>query len=58
MERNKKRTFICLVVSIALMLISMVGAHIVQTDGGKVTIKDISWETPQGYVMSALLCVP
>ncbi len=58
MGKTKKRTFICLILSIALMLISMVGAHIVQTDGGKVTIKDISWETPQGYVMSALLCVP
>ncbi|KIL38885.1 membrane protein [Gordoniibacillus kamchatkensis] len=41
-----------------LCLISMIGASLVQTAGGKVTIKDLRWETPSGHLMSALLFIP
>jgi pimeloyl-ACP methyl ester carboxylesterase len=47
-----------LCISIALMLISMIGASVVQTSGGHVTIKDLRWETTSGYLMSGLLFVP
>lgn len=41
-----------------LCFVSMIGATIVQTDGGKVKIKDLRWETPSGHLMSALLFIP
>lgn len=47
-----------MVAAIALMLISMVGASLVQSSGGNVTIKDLKWETAQGGLMSGLLFVP
>lgn len=47
-----------LVLSIAVMLICSIGAAVVQTGGGSVTIKDMSWETPSGKTMSALLLIP
>lgn len=47
-----------LIVSIALLLISCIGASVVQTDFGNVTIKDLRWETESGHQMSALLLVP
>lgn len=47
-----------LVISLILVLISMIGASAVQTSGGKVTVKDLRWETPSGHLMSALLFVP
>ena len=50
----RKRVFIALL----LCLISMIGASLVQTSGRKVIIKDLRWETPTGYQMSALLLKP
>jgi pimeloyl-ACP methyl ester carboxylesterase len=47
-----------LVLSLAVMLVSSIGAAIVQTSGGAVTIKNMSWETASGKTMSALLLVP
>lgn len=47
-----------LVVSILVMLVSSIGAAVVQTSGGAVTIKNMSWETPSGKTMSALLLIP
>ncbi|GBF75110.1 hypothetical protein PA598K_03494 [Paenibacillus sp. 598K] len=41
-----------------LMLVSMIGASIVQTSSGSVTVKDLRWETTSGYQMSGLLFVP
>lgn len=57
MKKNKGalRT---LIISLMLCLISMIGASIVQTSGGKVKVKDLRWETPSGHLMSALLFVP
>ena len=45
-------------IGIILALISMIGASIVQTSGGRVEVKDLRWETPSGRLMSALLFIP
>ncbi len=58
MENRKKSSQRWLVVAIALMLVGMIGASLVQTGGGKVTVKDLRWETTQGGQMSGLLFVP
>jgi pimeloyl-ACP methyl ester carboxylesterase len=47
-----------LILSLAIMLVSSIGAAIVQSSGGAVTIKNMSWETASGKTMSALLLVP
>jgi pimeloyl-ACP methyl ester carboxylesterase len=47
-----------LVLSLIVMLVSSIGAAIVQTSGGAVTIKNMSWETASGKTMSALLLIP
>ena len=47
-----------LVLSLVVMLVSSIGAAIVQSSGGAVTIKNMSWETPSGMTMSALLLKP
>jgi len=58
MEQKKKSAKRFLVIAIAIMLVSMIGASLVQTSGGRVTIKDIRFETSTGYQMSGLLLVP
>ncbi len=55
---GKRKSLRLLAISLILCLISMVGAAVVQTSAGKVTVKDIRWETPSGYTMSALLLIP
>lgn len=47
-----------LVASIVVMLVSSIGAAAVQSAGGAVTIKNMSWQTPSGKTMSALLLIP
>jgi hypothetical protein len=53
-----RRNGFWLVLSLVLILISAVGASLVQTAGGSVTIKDLKWETSSGRAMSALLFKP
>lgn len=55
-KKRKSQKWIC--IAIALMLISMIGASLVQTSGGKVKVKDLRWETSLGLEMSGLLFVP
>lgn len=55
---SKKRNLVLLGVALALCLVSAIGASLIQTAGGKVTIKDLRWETPSGHLMSALLFIP
>ncbi|MGE5613356.1 MAG: alpha/beta hydrolase [Bacillota bacterium] len=57
-DQAKKRAKVWLCISIALMLISMVVASIIQTSAGNVTIKELYWETDQGIALSANLYVP
>lgn len=56
--KNNKGALKYLVIALVLILVSMIGASLVQTSGGKVTVKDLRWETPSGYQMSALLFIP
>lgn len=58
MEKRKKAARIWLVIAVACMLVSMVGASAVQTSNGKVTVKDLRWETTLGHQMSGLLLLP
>jgi len=57
MNRTKNAK-ISLYVAIALMLVSMIGASLVQNSAGAVTVKDLRWETTSGFKMSGLLFVP
>ena len=56
LAQKKNKAWLC--VAIALMLVSMVFANCIQSDWGKVTVKDLRWETTMGYKMSGLLFVP
>ncbi|MBN9607392.1 MAG: alpha/beta fold hydrolase [Actinomycetales bacterium] len=44
--------------SLALFLISGLGSALVQTSGGAVTMKTLTWETPAGLTQSAYLFKP
>ncbi|WP_298740941.1 dienelactone hydrolase family protein [uncultured Microbacterium sp.] len=44
--------------SLVLMLVSSVGASLVQTVGGSVAVEDMRWEAASGREMSALLFKP
>ena len=57
-EKLVRRNGFWLVLALALCLISAIGASIVQTNGGNVTVKDLRWETPTGQLESALLFKP
>ena len=58
MSSRKKRAAKWLWIAIGLMLISMIVVSIVQTSGGKVTVRDLTWETTSGYQMNGLLFIP
>ena len=47
-----------LALSLIMMLVSGIGASLIQTAGGTVAIKDMRWETPSGQMVSALLFKP
>lgn len=55
---KEKKSVRILCIALALLLVSCIGASLVQTDFGSVTIKDLRWETGSGHQMSALLLVP
>lgn len=59
MKNNVKRTpkfWLC--ISLLICLISCIGASIIQTNFGRVTIKDLRFATESGHQMSALLLIP
>lgn len=58
MEQRKRKAIKGLIISIVLMLVSMLGASLVQTSGGKVSVKELQWETSAGFKMSGLLFRP
>ena len=58
MEKVKKTAKLFLVLSLVLMLLSGIVVHAVQTNGGKVTMKELTLETDSGYTMSAYLLIP
>ena len=57
MEKKSRAKF-WLCISLILCLVSALGASAVQTNFGKVTIKDMSWESTDGHQLSALLYKP
>lgn len=58
MEKAKKVAKRLLCISIVLMLLSMTVVSLVQTNFGKVTIKQLTVETDQGWMMDADLYIP
>lgn len=54
----KDRSKRLLAISVLLMLVSMIGAGVLQSDFGKVTVKEIQVETDAGLTLSGLLYVP
>lgn len=58
MAKTNKTAKLILCVSLILMLLSGIVASAVQTSGGRVTVRELSFETDSGYVMSAYLFVP
>lgn len=54
----KKNNHLILAIALIFCLVSGIGASLVQTSGGHVTIKDMRWETESGQLLSALLFVP
>lgn len=58
MEKTKKRAKVLLCVSVFLMLLCGIVVSGVQTNGGKVTMKELNMETDEGYSMSAYLFIP
>lgn len=55
-KARSARFWLC--IAVVICLISCIGASLVQTDFGKVTIRDLRFETASGHQMSALLLVP
>ncbi len=55
---KKKGAKILILVSIALMLISMIGVSVIQTGGGTITVKELAWETQEGLTMYGDLYIP
>ena len=58
MEKVKKLARIWLCVGLSLMLLSAIVVSAVQTSGGRVEMRELSFETDAGYTMSAYLLVP
>ena len=58
MKKIKKSAKFWLCIALALCLISALGASLIQSDFGRVTVKDLRFETASGHQMSALLFVP
>jgi len=57
MGKHKKRNVI-LAISLVLMLISCIFTSAIQTNFGKVEVKEINWVTDNGYTMNAWLFIP
>lgn len=58
MDKVKKQAKIWLCIGIALMLLCSIVVSSVQTNGGKVDMKELTIETDKGYYMSAYLMIP
>ena len=56
--KNKETPQFCLKLALVLYVVGMLRASFVQTNGGKIEVKDMRWETGSGKYMSALLFIP
>ena len=46
------------VIALIICLISMIGTSMVQTSNQKIRIKNMTWESPEGFLLSADLWIP
>jgi len=56
MAKTKRNRF--LIISIVLMLVCCIFTSMIQTNFGKVEVKEINWITDNGYAMNAWLFIP
>lgn len=54
----KKNAKFWIAIALVLCLIGSIGASRIQSCGGKVTVKELSWESPAGYLLSGILYRP
>ena len=55
-KTKRAKIFVC--IAIVLMLISMIGASLIQTSGGRVKVDEVNWGDTDGIRKTALLLVP
>ena len=55
MQKTSAKTKILTFVAAILMLVSMIGASLVQSSGGKVEVTEVCFDTDFGAKMSALI---
>ena len=55
-KTKRAQIFVC--IAIVLMLISMIGASLIQTSGGRVKVDEVNWVDTDGIRKAALLLVP
>lgn len=55
-KTKRAKIFVC--IAIVLMLISMIGAALIQTSGGRVKVDEVNWVDTDGIRKTALLLVP
>ena len=58
MDKVKRFAKIMLVVSLVFMLLCGIVVSRIQTSGGNVTMKELTFETDTGYTVSAYLFIP
>jgi hypothetical protein len=58
MKKFKKSPKFWLVIALVLCLVGSIGASAVQTVGNKVTVKELNWESAEGYELSGILYTP
>lgn len=56
--KAKKNARLWIVIALVLCLIGSIGASLIQSCGNKLTIKDLSWESPSGFLLSGTLYKP
>lgn len=55
---EKRKTHLWVIISLCLCLIGSIGASIVQSDGGSVLVKELNWESAEGYTLSGMMYRP
>lgn len=58
MQKTSKKTKILAIIAVFMMLVSMIGASLVQSSGGRVEVTEVSFDTAFGAKMSALIYRP
>ena len=56
--KAKKSARFWIAIALVLCLIGSIGASLIQSCGGRIIIKDLSWESPSGFLLSGTLYRP